>query len=295
MASSITSFDHHLPMSKRRLKSLSLRDYLLDDLSSCSSNGFKSLPRLLEADIKRSGILHRKRCSNCGLAFSHAVKKASTALLSAVKLLPFPSSSVKTPSPSRKKGMFSRSFSRNLWKKLSYREVNNVDDREIEGREQKIQRGRSLTFGEFLKESLDQPSNASFSGEATLSNSTGCDSTSVGSELFTNSEVTQSSGESETSKQNDAVGDGMEETRNRVVVMMSGDCVGSLVSDRSSVNDNREVSWLTNFQSFFCYLIKLLSNYHPARHTTHSTDKLYSLKHLTNLLQQQNIRSSHLA
>ncbi|CAF2149290.1 uncharacterized protein LOC106374226 isoform X2 [Brassica napus] len=240
MASSITSFDHHLPMSKRRLKSLSLRDYLLDDLSSCSSNGFKSLPRLLEADIKRSGILHRKRCSNCGLAFSHAVKKASTALLSAVKLLPFPSSSVKTPSPSRKKGMFSRSFSRNLWKKLSYREVNNVDDREIEGREQKIQRGRSLTFGEFLKESLDQPSNASFSGEATLSNSTGCDSTSVGSELFTNSEVTQSSGESETSKQNDAVGDGMEETRNRVVVMMSGDCVGSLVSDRSSVNDNRE-------------------------------------------------------
>ncbi|CAN6986925.1 unnamed protein product [Brassica rapa subsp. trilocularis] len=245
MASSITSFDHHLPMSKRRLKSLSLRDYLLDDLSSsCSSNGFKSLPRLLDAEIKRSGILHRKRRSNCGLAFSHAVKKASTALLGAVKLLPFPSSSVKPPSPSRKKGMFSWSFSRNLWKKLSHREVNNVDDGEIErrteGREQKIQRGRSLTFGEFLKESLDQPSNASFSGEATLSNSTGCDSTSVGSELFMNSEVTQSSGESETWKQNDAVGDGMEETRNRVVVMMSGDSVGSLVSDRSSVNDNRE-------------------------------------------------------
>ncbi|KAH0901988.1 hypothetical protein HID58_041491 [Brassica napus] len=193
MASSITSSDHRLPMSKRRLKSLSLRDYLLDDLSSsCSSNGFKSLPRLLDAEIKRSGILHRKRRSNCGLAFSHAVKKASTAVLSAVKLLPFPSSSVKPPSPSRKKGMFSRSFSRNLWKKLSHREVNNVDDGEIErrteGREQKIQRGRSLTFGEFLKESLDQPSNASFSGEATLSNSTGGDSTSVGSELFTNSE-----------------------------------------------------------------------------------------------------------
>lgn len=158
--------------------------------------------------------------------------------------MPFPSSSVKPPSPSRKKGMFSRSFSRNLWKKLSHREVNNVDDGEIErrteGREQKIQRGRSLTFGEFLKESLDQPSNASFSGEATLSNSTGGDSTSVGSELFTNSEVTQSSGESETSKENDAVGDEREETTNRVVVMMSGDCVGSLVSDRSSVNDNRE-------------------------------------------------------
>lgn len=230
-SSSITSSDHRL---KRRLKPLSLRDYLLDDLSSCSSNGFKSFPRrqsstlrrLLDAEIKRSRVFHRKRRYNCGLAFSHAVQKASTALLSAVKLLPFPSSSVEPPPPSRKKG------TRNLWKKLSHRELNNgeIERRRTEGREQKIRRGRSLTFGDFLKESLDEPYNVSFSGEEELSDAAG-DSTSDGSELLTNSEVTQSSGES-----NDAVGDETEETRNRVVVMMSGDCVGSRVKDKREVN-----------------------------------------------------------
>ncbi|KAG2240431.1 hypothetical protein Bca52824_090749 [Brassica carinata] len=99
MAYSITSSDHRLPVSKRLLNPLSRRDCLLDDLSSCSSNGFKSFPRrLLDAEIKRSGIFHRKSRPNCGLAFSHAVQKASTALLGAVKLLPFPSSSVISPS-----------------------------------------------------------------------------------------------------------------------------------------------------------------------------------------------------
>ncbi|KAJ4912943.1 Uncharacterized protein Rs2_07564 [Raphanus sativus] len=236
-SSSITSSDHRL---KRRLKPLSLRDYLLDDLSSCSSNGFKSFPRrqsstlrrLLDAEIKRSRVFHRKRRYNCGLACSHAVQKASTALLSAVKLLPFPSSSVEPPAPSRKKG------TRNLWNKLSHRELNNgeIERRRTEGREQKIRRGRSLTFGDFLKESLDEPYNVSFSGEEELSDAAG-DSTSDGSELLTNSEVTQSSGES-----NDAVGDETEETRNRVVVMMSGDCVGSRVKDNSEecVNEEKE-------------------------------------------------------
>lgn len=240
MSSSITSSDLHLPMSKKRLKPLILRDYLLDDLSSCSSNGFKSFPRrqtsstvrhLLNAEIKRSGMFrfHHSRRLTCGLTLSHAVQKASTALLNAVKLLPFPSS-VKPPSPSdNKKRVFSRSFStrfltRSFWKK-PYRR-----DRE----EEENQRLRS--FGDFLQES---PSDRifSFSGEATLSNAAG-ESSSFRSELFTNSEVTQSSsGESETWNQNDAV-----ETSNGVVVMMSGDCVGSHVSDGSSVNDNKEVS-----------------------------------------------------
>ncbi|CAH2078203.1 unnamed protein product [Thlaspi arvense] len=260
---SISSSDHRLPMSKRRLKPLILRDYLLDDLSSCSSNGFKSLPRrqsstvhrLLDAEIKRSGIFHRKRRLICGLAFSHAVQKASTALLSAVKLLPFPSSSVKSPSPSRKKddkkGLFSRSLSKNFWKKLSRRELNNVDgeiERKTEDGEEKIQRWR--TFAEYLQESLDQPSgrishisptDSTCSDEATLSNAPGGDSSSFGSELFTNSEVTQSSssGESETSNENDAVEDVAEETSSNRV-MTSGDYVGSHVSDGSSVKDNRE-------------------------------------------------------
>lgn len=224
---SISSSDHRLPVSKRRLKPLSLRDYLLDDLSSCSSNGFKSFPRrqssstvrcLLGAEIKRSGLFHHSRRLTCGFALTHAVQKASTALLSAIKFLPLPSS-VKSSSPS--KGLFSRSFSRNLWKKHSRRELN-VDGES--GRKMEIQRWRS--FGDFLKESQDQPSHQiscvssenSFSGEATLSNAAG-DSLSFKNE---NSEVTQSS--------------------SGVAVMMSGDFVGSHVSDGSSINDNREVS-----------------------------------------------------
>ncbi|KAF8095945.1 hypothetical protein N665_0320s0072 [Sinapis alba] len=218
MASTISSSDHRLPVSKRRLKPLILRDYLLDDLSSCSSNGFKSFPR------HQSTTSDIKRRLTCGLAFTHAVQKASTALLSAVKLLPSPSSSVNLPS--QKKKLFSISFSRNLWKKLG-----NVDG-EMEDRTQEIQRCRS--FGDFLKESLDQPSD-----DDTLSNATGGDSASFGSELFTNSELTQSS--SDTSNKNDAVEDVTEETSDGVVVMMSGDCVGSHVSDgSSSANDNRE-------------------------------------------------------
>ncbi|KFK28868.1 hypothetical protein AALP_AA7G058900 [Arabis alpina] len=203
-------------VSKRRLKPLFLKDYLLDDLSSCSSNGFKSFPRrqtsstvhlLLNNDIKRSKTFHYNHRLTCGSAFTHAVQKASTALLNAVKLLPFPSSSAKPPS--RKRRLFSKSF----WKKLSRREVN--------GEKVEIQRWRS--FGDLLKESQDEPldqiSYVSFSGETTLSNDV-VESSSFGSELCTNSEVTQLS-------------------RNRVV-MKSGDCVGTHVSDGSSINDNKE-------------------------------------------------------
>lgn len=191
---SISSSDHRLPVSKKRLKPLMLRDFLLDDLSSCSSNGFKSFPRLLNTEIKRSGMFHHNRRITCGLAFTHAVHKASTALLTAVKLLPFPSS-VKYPSRKRdnKNGLFSRSF----WKKLPRRELNvdGENERKTEAREQEIQRCR--LFAEFLRESQDQPSDLmscfhtmdSFSGEATLSNDVVGDSSSFSSE---NSEGTQS-------------------------------------------------------------------------------------------------------
>ncbi|AEE84696.1 hypothetical protein AT4G23020 [Arabidopsis thaliana] len=231
---SISSSDHPLPVSKKRLKPLILRDFLLDDLSSCSSNGFKSFPRLLNAEIQRSGMFHHNRRITCGLAFSHAVHKASTALLTAVKLLPFPSS-VKSQSRDRdnKKGLFSRSF----WKKLSRRELN-VDvgekERRTDDREEEIQRCRS--FAEFLQESQDQLSDQIyyisptdlFSGEATLSKDAVGDSSSFSSE---DSEVTQSSS-------------------GVIVVMMSGDCVGSHVSDGSSLNDNTEI-FLRGFESGF--------------------------------------------
>jgi len=247
---SISSFDHRLPVSKKRLKPLILRDFLLDDLSSCSSNGFKSFPRLLNPEIQRSGMFHHNHRITCGLAFSHVVHKASTALLTAVKLLPFPSS-VKSQSrkTDNKKGLFSRSF----WKNLSRRDELNVDgenERRTYDRGQEIQRCRS--FADFLQESQDQLADQiysisptdSFSGEVTLSKDAVGDSSSFSSE---DSEVTQSSS-------------------GVVVVMRSGDCVGSHVSDGSSLNDNTEVSKLLNKLSMFRYLsCSSKSSDHPPR------------------------------
>ncbi|XP_010433953.1 PREDICTED: uncharacterized protein LOC104718002 [Camelina sativa] len=223
MASISSSSDHHLPVSRRRLKPLILRDYLLEDLSSCSSNGFKSFPRILNAEVKRSRTFHHSPRLTCGLAFSHAVHKASTALLTAVKLLPFPSS-VKSPTRTRdnKKVLFSRSF----WRiKRSRRElkVDGENKQETDDREKEIQRWR--IFADFLQESQEyQPYDHvsptdSFSGEATLSNDAVGDSLSFSSE---NSEVVTHSSSGE------------------VVVIMSGDCVGSHVSDGSSLHDNTE-------------------------------------------------------
>ncbi|KAL0712936.1 hypothetical protein Bca4012_019914 [Brassica carinata] len=136
MASITCSSDQRLSTSKRRLKPLMLRDYLLDDLSSCSSNGFKSFPRrqhppsspsstvrrLLDAELKRSGLIHkpprltRRSRTTCGTAISNAVHKASTAFLNAVKLLPF-HATVKGDQK-QQGGGFSRSLSkRSFWRK----------------------------------------------------------------------------------------------------------------------------------------------------------------------------------
>ncbi|KAL1214794.1 hypothetical protein V5N11_004353 [Cardamine amara subsp. amara] len=272
MASSmISSSDQRLSTSKRRLKPLMLRDYLLDDLSSCSSNGFKSFPRrqppsssstvrrLLDAEIKRSGLIHhshnrkprltRRNRTTCGTAISHAVHKASTAFLNAVKLLPFPSSSSSASSTvNNKQGVFSRSFSKRLlnrsfWRKpagQSRRAVTGDGDGDGDG---VIQWWRSVAY----EESLDQPSDlfsldkTTFSISPATNNTTvefiSGDSSSSGSEFFTNSsEVVQCSSSSssfslssgEVSNENDAVEDGNE----------SGESLNSRDCDVSSVNRN---------------------------------------------------------
>lgn len=278
MASAISSSDHRLSTSKRRLKPLMLRDYLLDDLSSCSSNGFKSFPRrqtpsssstvrrLLDAEIKRSGLIHhhhhhnkqqrltrRSSRTTCGTAISHAVHKASTAFL---KLLPFPSSAVK------KQGVFSRSFSKRLlsrsfWRKpvvsLSRREVTGDGDGEI-------QWWRSVAYEESLDQRSDLVSQLSTTDDkitfsisaaaiTTVEELISGESSSSGSEFFTNSssEVVQSSsssfsssssGESEeVSKKNDAVEDGNESGER----LNARDCDGSSVNRNNSLC-NRKVS-----------------------------------------------------
>ncbi|KAI9174129.1 hypothetical protein LWI28_012404 [Acer negundo] len=111
---------------------LMLKDYLRDDQSSCSSNGFKSLPRrqccntvrfVLDIDLKNRDsnkynntkrLLHRSRSkatASTTMAMS-ALQRASEAVLKAVKLLQFPSVQRRA-----KKALLPRSFSRKLLKK----------------------------------------------------------------------------------------------------------------------------------------------------------------------------------
>ncbi|KAJ0264806.1 GAR2-like protein [Hirschfeldia incana] len=230
MASITCSSDQRLSTSKRRLKPLMLRDYLLDDLSSCSSNGFKSFPRrqhppssssstvrrLLDTEMKRSGLIHKPRLTRrsrttCGMAISNAVHKASTAFLNAVKLLPF-HATVKIDEK-QQQGVFFRSFSkRSFWRKPashSRREVTVTDVGDGE-----IQWWRSAAFFPD-EESLDQPSDLfsqistvaadestfSVSEDAAVTTTVNVSSSS-GSDFFTNSsssEVVQSSSSSSSS------------------------------------------------------------------------------------------------
>ncbi|KAJ9147847.1 hypothetical protein P3X46_029963 [Hevea brasiliensis] len=147
-------------------KPLMLKDYLRDDLSSCSSNGFKSFPRrqccttvrfLLEIDLntntkhQRRQFFKRSRSSSTTISAPH---KASEAVINAVKLLSFPfssSSSMKSSSPflhnkSRKGGfLLPRSFSRKLLEKSFWMKA---DQKEREGSEKQ----RWRLFHEFLQE-----------------------------------------------------------------------------------------------------------------------------------------------
>ncbi|XP_011029175.1 PREDICTED: uncharacterized protein LOC105128995 [Populus euphratica] len=149
-----------------RSKPLMLKDYLLDDQSSCSSNGFKSFPRrrccttvrlLLEIDLKTKQqqqqprqIFKRSKSKAASTTIS-ALQKASVAVMKAVKLLPFPSpnSTLRSPPPSRtRKGLLPRSISRKLFKKNFWRKA---ADQHGQCRESNEIRGWRL-FGEFLEE-----------------------------------------------------------------------------------------------------------------------------------------------
>ncbi|XP_074264840.1 uncharacterized protein LOC141587293 [Silene latifolia] len=82
-----------------------LRDYLRDDMSSCSSNGFRSFPRkqccvavknIIENEVIRNGRPSpkppkalRNRNRNRNRNVSSALQRASMAVINAVKLLPF--------------------------------------------------------------------------------------------------------------------------------------------------------------------------------------------------------------
>ncbi|KAM6588015.1 hypothetical protein CsatA_010620 [Cannabis sativa] len=142
----VSSYDHHHQKAVVRKSSimierkpLMLKDYLLDDLSSCSSNGFKSFPRrqccstirfLLEIDLKQNhqhrsrrhnpkeqpNLVKAKRhfrSSRSGRFTISVLQRASDAVINAVKQMPFPSVMSSVQNRARK-GLLPRSLSRKL-------------------------------------------------------------------------------------------------------------------------------------------------------------------------------------
>ncbi|KAA3460167.1 UAA transporter [Gossypium australe] len=146
-------------------KSLMLKDYLRDDLGSCSSSGFKSFPRrqccttirfLLEADLKKSKhnyssatkrLLKRSRSKPGSSTTISALQRASESVLKAIKLLPFPFTKSSPPSSSQSNSC-RKLFKRGFWRKSTDKEDHGRGGGEIK---------RWKLFSEFLEEK-NQPS-----------------------------------------------------------------------------------------------------------------------------------------
>ncbi|KAK4365312.1 hypothetical protein RND71_016670 [Anisodus tanguticus] len=135
-----------------------LKDYLLDDLSSCSSSGFRSYPRrqccttvrfLLEIDLKNKyqpapPPPYRKNVKPILPSASvkaSAFQKASVAVINAVKHLPFAGARSNKKKKPMIRTIFPRSISRKLkrsfWKKSDHKEIywwtsfNRLDKEEV--------------------------------------------------------------------------------------------------------------------------------------------------------------------
>ncbi|KAI4327017.1 hypothetical protein L6164_019522 [Bauhinia variegata] len=237
---------------------LLLKDYLRDDLSSCSSSGFKSFPRrhccttvrfLHDKDgyakgtlLRRSSTSSRKRCSRT----RSALKKASVAVINAVKLLPFPSiSSVSAPrhlsQRNKKASLLSRSLSRKLLSRSFWRKAVANKEEEITSDGVKDTR-RWRSFREFLEEgnkpfdqniqTVNTSASIASGGVSTTTSSTSGNSW-VESE-FTSEILRSSSGNSncDSSIENDVVG----ETRKQEhkVEKTGGEIVGVAVGEDST-------------------------------------------------------------
>ena len=166
-----------------------LKDYLRDDLSSCSSNGFKSFPRrhccsrttvrfLLELDLKlrdhssttkitakqrlfrlrsrslRSKLTATPPASTTTTTTISAFQRASEAVINAVKKqLPFHSVNSPSSIKTRKGHFLSRSLSRKLFRRSFW----NWKRADKEEEEKGSDIGRWRLFSEFLNEK-DEPS-----------------------------------------------------------------------------------------------------------------------------------------
>ncbi|KAK7265534.1 hypothetical protein RJT34_33154 [Clitoria ternatea] len=202
MASSFGKREHSLKHSTKH-RTLLLKDYLRDDLSSCSSNGFKSFPRrqccttvgfLIEKDLetkrKRRNRLPRKRGSKS------AFRRASKAVINAVKSLPL--SSQTSGDKKGGLGLLSRSFSKKVLSRSFWRKV----AKEGEGR-------RRRSFRELIMEDRERDKATSFNEDSVSGgggpNCVTPSSSGFGSNSWGESEFTFASTTTESSNENDQV------------------------------------------------------------------------------------------
>nr|XP_043613818.1 uncharacterized protein LOC122585758 [Erigeron canadensis] len=141
------SDDSRMVIKKPLSKSLLLRDYLLDDMSSCSSNGFKSYPRhrqccttirfLVEMDLNkhnnnkllpnqhRHTVISKSKSNywktNSKPKQPSMMQRASSMMINAFKHFPFPSTK-KSPMISLSRKLLKHG----LWKKSTHNRNNEV-------------------------------------------------------------------------------------------------------------------------------------------------------------------------
>ncbi|KAK3005501.1 hypothetical protein RJ639_016060 [Escallonia herrerae] len=226
-------------------KPLLLKDFLLDDLNSCSSSGFRSYPRrqcctsvrfLLEIDLtarnesqtRRKNLLHKSRPKTAQSTTMSVLQRASEAVINAVKYFPF-------AGLNPKKAILPRSFSRKISKRSFWKKKDHHKE---------IKRWKS--FRELLEE---QPEPLSISPSAaptataaavTAANSSSSESSNSDgkSDSWSDSEFTSSdynlqcgsSGNSEvTLSENDVV-----DSRNRLPEKVVRERVGVIVGEGST-------------------------------------------------------------
>lgn len=134
--------------ASRARPSLLLKDYLRDDLSSCSSSGFKSLPRrqccttvgflLQEKDLqlqrkrRNTVLLPRRRGPTPSSSTISALHRASEAVIKTIKSLPLSQKSAKVKTKKgAKPGLLSRSLSRKLLSRSFWRKAAKEEGSEL--------------------------------------------------------------------------------------------------------------------------------------------------------------------
>lgn len=177
-----------VPYSDPKLRKPNLlKDFLLDDFSSCSSNGFRSYPRrqcctttvrfLLDLDLakKNHKIQQIPPTQKSSSPPKTMLQRASTAVYKAVKKLPF-TSSVKPRRAILPRSISRKLFKRSFWKKSDRKEI-----------------VRWNTFHTVVENKSEPPDNSLDKSSTVITNSKSKKSYSRSTVSWTESEFTSSS------------------------------------------------------------------------------------------------------